>query len=405
MRHELDDAGDELLVLPGEAVMCAEATGIGLVDLPSAHPLDLDAPARPGLERGDAGWPRQATAILAMMQRERARQPVRRPQDALDGGTAGPGRLAQEARGQDEPVRHGALHDALGGTMRAHAGSDHDDRTFQRRHMIDRGREVRAELGEQHVVALGGEGVPVADQDIVGGLAEARPAADLEPAITAGQQGVRAVTADGEVVFLRPLVPDDRDAVLRLHEGLDERDRYYRFFGPVPGRLVDLVLNMISPVGARRGSIGAFRGSELIGVGHYDGLAEPAGEQTGELREFGQSRYVDRGALASMAESGFVYVPRDCAAGARCRVHVAFHGCRQGIGFIGRSFARQAGYNRWADANRIVVLYPQVKKSLVWPMNPRGCWDWWGYSGPDYAARSGAQLSAVRRMLSALGAT
>ncbi|HEX7658330.1 MAG TPA: GNAT family N-acetyltransferase [Pseudonocardiaceae bacterium] len=95
------------------------------------------------------------------------------------------------------------------------------------------------------------------------------------PAITAGQQGVRAVTADGEVVFLRPLVPDDRDAVLRLHEGLDERDRYYRFFGPVPGRLVDLVLNMISPVGARRGSIGAFRGSELIGVGHYDGLAEP----------------------------------------------------------------------------------------------------------------------------------
>ena len=57
------------------------------------------------------------------------------------------------------------------------------------------------------------------------------------------------------------------------------------------------------------------------------------------------------------------------------------------------------------DANRVVVLYPQVKKSLFWPVNPRGCWDWWGYSGADYAARTGAQPSAIRRMLDALGAT
>jgi poly(3-hydroxybutyrate) depolymerase len=84
-------------------------------------------------------------------------------------------------------------------------------------------------------------------------------------------------------------------------------------------------------------------------------------------------------------------------------VHVAFHGCRQGIGFIGRTFARKAGYNRWADVNRIVVLYPQAEASRYWPVNPRGCWDWWGYSGADYAAKGGAQLSAVHRMLEALG--
>jgi poly(3-hydroxybutyrate) depolymerase len=136
----------------------------------------------------------------------------------------------------------------------------------------------------------------------------------------------------------------------------------------------------------------------------YDGLAPPGAAIAGTLREFDQSRYVTRGALASMAQTGFLFVPQDCAAGKPCRVHVVFHGCRQGVGFLGRSFARQAGYNRWADANRIVVLYPQVEKSLVWPINPRGCWDWWGYSGADYAARSGAQLAAVRRMLAALGA-
>ena len=137
----------------------------------------------------------------------------------------------------------------------------------------------------------------------------------------------------------------------------------------------------------------------------YDGLAAPSGEITGTLREFGQARYVKDTRRASMAETGFVFVPKDCAEGAPCRVHVVFHGCRQGIDFVGRSFARLAGYNRWADANRIVVLYPQARKSLSWPVNPRGCWDWWGYSGANYASRDAIQLEAVHRMLTALGVT
>jgi Esterase PHB depolymerase len=136
----------------------------------------------------------------------------------------------------------------------------------------------------------------------------------------------------------------------------------------------------------------------------YDDLAAPKGAIGGELREFDQTRYVTRDSLASMADTGLLFVPRDCAAGKPCRIHVAFHGCRQGAGFIGRKFAMETGYNRWADANRIVVLYPQAEKSLFWPVNPRGCWDWWGYSGADYAARSGAQLSTVHAMLVALGA-
>lgn len=134
----------------------------------------------------------------------------------------------------------------------------------------------------------------------------------------------------------------------------------------------------------------------------YGDLTAPAGEISGSLQEFDQSRYVERDALASMADTGFVFVPKACAAGRPCRIHVAFHGCSQGIASLGRRFAQEAGYNRWADANGIVVLYPQAGKSLFWPVNPRGCWDWWGYSGADYAARSGAQLSAVHRMLAAL---
>jgi hypothetical protein len=135
----------------------------------------------------------------------------------------------------------------------------------------------------------------------------------------------------------------------------------------------------------------------------YDGLEEPAATVGGELIEFDQSRYAAGGGKASLDERGFLFVPASCAAGEACRLHVAFHGCGQGVGFVGRAFASGAGYNRWAAANRIVVLYPQAAPSRVAPFNPQGCWDWWGYTGPDYAARNGAQLAAVRRMVAALG--
>jgi len=136
----------------------------------------------------------------------------------------------------------------------------------------------------------------------------------------------------------------------------------------------------------------------------YDGLQSPSPAAAGELRAFAQQRYVTGGMLSSMADEGYLFVPQDCAAGKPCRIHVAFHGCRQGSGFVGTDFVRKAGYNRWADANGIVVLYPQVARSRIWPFNPKGCWDWWGYSGANYATRSGAQLASVRRMLEALGA-
>ena len=34
-----------------------------------------------------------------------------------------------------------------------------------------------------------------------------------------------------------------------------------------------------------------------------------------------------------------------------------------------------SGYNNWADNNKLLVLYPQVNKSVI-PSNPEGCWDW-----------------------------
>ena len=105
----------------------------------------------------------------------------------------------------------------------------------------------------------------------------------------------------------------------------------------------------------------------------------------------------------SMADEGYVYVPKACRA-RRCRVHVAFHGCRQSAEDIEDRFARQAGYNRWAEGSALIVLYPQAMRRYWGLYNPRGCWDWWGYTGAQYATKEGAQIRAVKAMLERLSA-
>ena len=125
--------------------------------------------------------------------------------------------------------------------------------------------------------------------------------------------------------------------------------------------------------------------------------------EPGELRRFGQRPYDAEGTLADV---GYVYIPAACQAGGRqCPLHIAFHGCEQGADTIGERFVREAGYRRAADRLGIVVLFPQVARSLWHPVNPRGCWDWWGYTGEDYLGRKGAQLAAVHAMAEALALT
>ncbi|WP_236794269.1 bifunctional GNAT family N-acetyltransferase/acetate--CoA ligase family protein [Amycolatopsis sp. GM8] len=88
-------------------------------------------------------------------------------------------------------------------------------------------------------------------------------------------EGASAVLADGEVVLIRPLRPRDVDAVLALHEGLDERDRYLRFFGS-PSGLDRLCARIAGELGPTHGAVGAFRQDQLIGVAHFEAGGDPA---------------------------------------------------------------------------------------------------------------------------------
>ena len=123
----------------------------------------------------------------------------------------------------------------------------------------------------------------------------------------------------------------------------------------------------------------------------------------GSLLAFDQTEFFQPSQTAGLSGVGYIYIPEACRAG-DCRLHVAFHGCRQNADAQGDErvhddFVRDAGYNRWAAANRIVVLYPQATEAAG---NPRSCWDFWGYSGDGWRTRQGIQMRAVGSMVERL---
>lgn len=124
----------------------------------------------------------------------------------------------------------------------------------------------------------------------------------------------------------------------------------------------------------------------------------------GNYLEFDQAAFT---ANPGMAATGWLYVPAACAAGTACRLHVALHGCKQDTASIGTAFVKNTGYTRWADTNRIVVLFPQAKVDNVSRntaasgslANPNACWDWVGWYGNGFAQRGGTQVAAIKAMV------
>jgi poly(3-hydroxybutyrate) depolymerase/chitodextrinase len=130
--------------------------------------------------------------------------------------------------------------------------------------------------------------------------------------------------------------------------------------------------------------------------------ARNTGTLSGQLISFDQSEFLASPGSKGMDDTGWVYVPAACAdgSGEPCRVHIALHGCQQGQAVVGDKYYTHAGYNEWADKNRIIVLYPQAKRSSG---NPLGCWDWWGYNdASNYATKSGDQMAAIKKMVDRL---
>ena len=106
-------------------------------------------------------------------------------------------------------------------------------------------------------------------------------------------------------------------------------------------------------------SVGAMLGHILPGSLHKRGKLEKS-----HLQRFDQSQYLPPAILLdeiSFGPDGYVYLPSNCRDNSTlCKLHVAFHGCEQDLATIGTDFVTYNGINEYAEANDIVILYPQV---------------------------------------------
>jgi len=213
-------------------------------------------------------------------------------------------------------------------------------------------------------------------------------------------------------VVLRPIV----DALARYYAhylGPDHRGALFEQTAIGAGH---------AQVTADYGAACTFNGGHYINDCNYDqagillqhiyGALHPPGAAplTGHLLAFAQAAFAPGRdpAAVGLDATGYAYIPAACAAMQACRVHIALHGCLQGVATIGRDYVLHAGYNEWADSNGIVVLYPQARATVM-PFNPQGCWDWFGYTDaspldPRYATKAAPQIAAIKAMLDRLTA-
>ncbi|MBL8473878.1 MAG: hypothetical protein KF778_10510 [Rhodocyclaceae bacterium] len=170
---------------------------------------------------------------------------------------------------------------------------------------------------------------------------------------------------------------------------------------------------------------GGFFQSQTILNHLYDGLKKPSERLSGRIVRFDQTEFFDSDPRASMSPYAYIYVPESVQKkGKAARIHIALHGCTQGYAFVnfvngqpdlqnsvpyGNRYFTTTGYNEIADANDMIVLYPQAQGTDDGKVqNPEGCWDWWGYSAknaeaPDYYSKNAIQINAIYRMLQRLG--
>lgn len=145
----------------------------------------------------------------------------------------------------------------------------------------------------------------------------------------------------------------------------------------------------------------------------YGGGLKPAAGLSpilSQLYAFNQTQYFPQ-RWPALATTGYAYVPTACMSGtALCSLHVLIHGCGQCALWPGVnvSMALHAGYAPYADANNMVLLFPQsggyLERNGSAPSAQLGgcCWDGYGQVGADFDLRSGPQMTTVRAIIAAV---
>jgi len=92
-----------------------------------------------------------------------------------------------------------------------------------------------------------------------------------------------ALASDGAAVHLRPITPEDADALVAFHRGLSERTRYLRYFGPYPTMSPRDLARFSTVDHHDRVAILVLLGGEIIAVGRYDRLTNIGDGRSAEV--------------------------------------------------------------------------------------------------------------------------
>lgn len=139
--------------------------------------------------------------------------------------------------------------------------------------------------------------------------------------------------------------------------------------------------------------------------------------------------------IRSVAPYGYMYASSFCLDNPnQCKIHVALHGCKMSDSYneefqqnyqsqvqstndlhvkskkdsslnklLGKviiedkknnfgllKFALDSGYIKYAEKNNLIIIFPQTWITEAnFPYNPKGCWDWFGWTTDKYATNGG----------------
>lgn len=171
-------------------------------------------------------------------------------------------------------------------------------------------------------------------------------------------------------------------------------------------------------------------------------------DQTTQIENVNKSEENWTMAAPSIAPYGYMYASDKCLQNpGSCQTHVALHGCQMSDSFNEEfqkkfqqqvnnyrivnmrtskeaiffsrlpvieekvnkygllKFALDSGYLEYAEENDLMILFPQTWiTEKNYPYNPHGCWDWFGWTGDNYATNQGSETKWLMSFIQAIAA-
>src|ERR671930_609427 len=109
------------------------------------------------------------------------------------------------------------------------------------------------------------------------------------------------VLADGAVAHVRPIRPEDADAIVALHSRFSDRTRYLRYFSPYPRIPQKDLQRFVNVDHHDREALVVQYGDQLIAVGRYDRIGADDAEVAFVVEDAYQGRGVGSVLLEHLA--------------------------------------------------------------------------------------------------------